>query len=195
MPKIVDHEERRHELGQAVWRVIRRRGVEGASVRSVAREAGWSPGALRHYFRTQSELLSFAMGLVVDRIERRVAQLPSADDPRRAVERRLQQLLPLDEERRVENDVWFAFVGRALVDPQLRAQRKAVHSELLAACRRALEELVERGRADPVLDLALEAGRLHALIDGLALHTAVSGRAVAARRTAALLARHLDSLA
>ena len=69
MPKLVDHEERRRELGDAVWRVIRSRGVDGASIRTVAHEAGWSPGALRHYFSTQSELLTFAMQMVVERIE------------------------------------------------------------------------------------------------------------------------------
>ena len=38
MPKVVDHEQRRRELGHAVWRVIRRDGVERASVRAVAEE-------------------------------------------------------------------------------------------------------------------------------------------------------------
>jgi AcrR family transcriptional regulator len=97
MPKVVDHEQRRRELAQAVWRVIRRHGVERASVRVVAEEAGWSPGALRHYFATQSELLAFAMGLVVERIEGRIAALDHASDPRAAVEQVLHQLLPLDE--------------------------------------------------------------------------------------------------
>jgi AcrR family transcriptional regulator len=103
VPKLVDHEERRRELGDAVWRVIRSRGVDGASIRTVAREAGWSPGALRHYFSTQSELLTFAMQMVVERIEARVSALEPPADPRRAVEQRLHELLPLDKERRAEN--------------------------------------------------------------------------------------------
>jgi AcrR family transcriptional regulator len=41
--------------------VIRRDGVAAASVRAVAREAGTSMGALRHWFATQDELLHFAM--------------------------------------------------------------------------------------------------------------------------------------
>jgi AcrR family transcriptional regulator len=120
MPKIVDHEQRRRELGHAVWRVIRRDGVDHASVRTVAEEAGWSPGALRHYFATQSELLAFAMRLVVERIEARIAALDRATDPRQAVEQVLHELLPLDDERRAENEVWLAFTARALTDPELR---------------------------------------------------------------------------
>ena len=126
MPKLVDHEQRRRELATAVWGVIRRDGLEAASVRKVAETAGWSAGALRHYFSTQSELLNFAMQMVVERIEARVGALEPPADARRAVEQRLHELLPLDEERRAENEVWLAFSGRALVDPQLRARHEEV---------------------------------------------------------------------
>jgi Uncharacterized protein conserved in bacteria len=59
VPKVVDPAERRRELAEAVWRVIRRDGLEQASVRNVAREADLSMGSLRHYFATQSELMAF----------------------------------------------------------------------------------------------------------------------------------------
>src|ERR671910_2350073 len=117
MPKLVDHEQRRRELGEAVWRVIRRDGVEAASVRKVAQEAGWSAGALRHYFSTQSELLTFAMQMVVERIEARVGALEPPADPRRAVEQRLHELLPLDRERRAGEEGWLALPRPGAGDP------------------------------------------------------------------------------
>ena len=46
---------------------VRRDGVHEVSVRTVADEASTSPGALRHYFATQDELLGFALRAVVDR--------------------------------------------------------------------------------------------------------------------------------
>jgi AcrR family transcriptional regulator len=194
VPKLVDHEERRRELGDAVWRVIRNRGVDRASIRTVAREAGWSPGALRHYFSTQSELLTFAMQMVVERIETRVGALEPPADPRRAVEQRLHELLPLDEERRAENEVWLAFAGRALVDPRLRARHVEVDEELRRACLGALQELGNGGRLRSGLDLELEAERLHGLLDGLALHTAMRPERMSPRLIRSVLARHLDSL-
>lgn len=75
------------ELAEAVWRVIRRDGLEHASVRNVAREAGLSMGSLRHYFSTQSELLIFALRLVIERIDRRLATLHPDAEPRQAAER------------------------------------------------------------------------------------------------------------
>jgi AcrR family transcriptional regulator len=194
VPKLVDHEQRRRELGRAVWRVIRSRGVDGASIRTVAHEAGWSPGSLRHYFSTQAELLTFAMQMVVERVEARVVALDPPPDPRGAVEQRLHELLPLDKERRAENEVWLAFAGRALVDPQLRARHEEVDDELRAACLRALQELGSGGFLRPGLDLELEAERLHGLLDGLALHTAMRPDRMSPQLIRSVLARHLDSL-
>jgi AcrR family transcriptional regulator len=190
MPKVVDHEQRRRELAEAVWRVIRRNGVDGASVRTVAQEAGWSAGALRHYFRTQSELLDFAIELAAEQIRQRVVALELADDPRRAVEQLLSELLPLDDERRAENEVWLAFTARALIDPQLRERQAEIDDALRAASLRAVEMLgLPAGR-----ERTLEAERLHALLDGLAIHAAMRPERLSPRRIVAVLRRHLDEL-
>jgi AcrR family transcriptional regulator len=131
---------------------------------------------------------------VVERIETRVAALDPPADPREAVEQRLQELLPLDKERRAENEVWLAFAGRALVDPRLRARHEEVDEELRAACLGALRELGSGRHLRPGLDLKLEAERLHGLLDGLALHTAMRPHRMSPRLIRSVLARHLDSL-
>jgi AcrR family transcriptional regulator len=194
VPKVVDHEQRRRELGHAVWRVIRRDGIDQASVRIVAEEAGWSAGALRHYFATQSELLAFAMRLVVERIEGRIAALDRATDPRQAVAEVLHELLPLDDERRAENEVWLAFTARALIDPELRAQHSEVHDALHQACASALEALAAGGRADASVATALQVERLHALLDGLAVHTALRPDLMPPEQIVAVVRLHLDAL-
>ena len=194
MPKIVDHEERRRELALAVWRVIRDQGVERASVRTVAKEAGWSPGALRHYFTTQSELLAFAMRLVVERIEGRIAALERTTDPRKAVEQVLHELLPLDDERRAENEVWLAFTARALVDPELRDLHSEVHDALREACASSLATFTG-ARANPAAPAtALQVERLHALVDGLAVHTALRPDLMTPEHIVAVMRLHLNAL-
>src|ERR687886_364195 len=57
MPKRVDHQQRRRELADAVWRVVAREGLDGTSLQLVADQAGWSIGSLRHYFASKAELL------------------------------------------------------------------------------------------------------------------------------------------
>jgi AcrR family transcriptional regulator len=187
MPKLVDHDQRRQAIAEGVWRVIVRDGVAAASVRAVATEVGLSAGSLRHFFPAHSDLLVYAMHVVVERIEARVAALPTATSTRRSVEQRLQQLLPLDEERRVENEVWLAFTAQALVRRELRDVWDEVHRAQRHACALAVKQL---GAAA----VAIEARRLHALLDGLAVHAALSPDDAAPDRLIAVVRRHLNSL-
>ena len=161
MPKQVDREQRREELAAALWRLVLRDGIEAASLRRVAAEAGWSAGSLRHYFATQSELLTFAMELVVQRVTGRVEAITPTDDARDTAERVLHEVLPLDAERHAEMQVWLAFTARALVEPELRELRDVAHTGLRGLCVAAVS-LLGGSIAD--------AERVHALIDGLALH-------------------------
>lgn len=188
MPKLVDHPLRREQLAAALWRLVLREGIEAASIRRVAAEAGWSTGSLRHYFADQSELLSFAMDLVVRRVTERMSRLGPEPDPRRRAQRMLEEVLPLDAARHTETRVWLAFTARSLVSPDLRSLRDDAHAGLRALCRHAVELL---GVADP----ARESERLHALIDGLALHAVLTPDVTTPARQVELLAAHLDALA
>ncbi|MER7172777.1 TetR/AcrR family transcriptional regulator [Streptomyces mesophilus] len=193
MPKVVDPQLRRTELAEAVWRVIRRDSLEHASVRNVAQEAGLSTGSLRHYFSSQSELMVFAMRMVIDRIEqrieRRTAALGAECDPLRRADTVLAELLPLDAERRAENEVWLAFTARSMTDPTLRALREESYDRLRAGCRGLVTGLIGPGR-----DPELESARLHALVDGLAVHAAMRPDAATAESMRAVIAAHLSEL-
>jgi AcrR family transcriptional regulator len=188
MPKLVDREQRREELASALWRLVLREGIEAASLRRVAGEAGWSTGSLRHYFATQSELLAFAMELVTQRVTERVGALRPAADPRETAERLLHEILPLDAERHAEMQVWLAFTARSLVEPGLRELRDRAHLGLRSLCRAAVELL---GVPEP----EREAERVHALIDGLALHAVLDPATTTPARQTELLAAQLDALA
>src|ERR671914_2558506 len=101
MPKVVDHEQRREELAAAVWRLAAHEGLEAVTVRRVADEAGWSTGALHHYFSDKEKLLLFAFKTVADRVGRRVAEARAeSGDPLELARALLAIGLPLDEERR-----------------------------------------------------------------------------------------------
>ncbi|HEY3682257.1 MAG TPA: TetR family transcriptional regulator C-terminal domain-containing protein [Streptosporangiaceae bacterium] len=194
MPRTVDAGQRRTAIAEAVWRVIRRDGLEHASVRGVAAEAGLSMGSLRHWFGTQSELLAFAMRMVIDRIIDRVRECPASDDARAFVERVLGELLPLDDDRRAESEVWLAFVARALADPDLRVLAAESDERLREACGMLLDVLARDGQFDTARDRAVETERLYALVDGLLVHAVITPGRGTAPRMRAVLARHLDDL-
>lgn len=170
MPKIVDHEERRRELAGTVWRVILRNGVEGVSVRNVAAEAGWSTGALRHYFATKEELLAAATQLLEERVIGRLESKHYGGTLREAVRALLCEVLPLDEERREEGALWFAFAARSLMDPRVAEEHELVFDGVRELCRRVVYQMDEGGWLVSGLAPEVETARLHALVDGLFVH-------------------------
>lgn len=165
MPKRIDREMREVELAEAAWRVLLNGGVRDLSVRKVAAEAGLTTGSLRRAFPSQRALLEFSVDLVVERAGARMRAV-QGDTPRAHVLAVLCEALPLDAQRRTEMDVWLALTG----EPNLRhvAQRSDVR--LRELCVELLKRLAKVGELAEGRNLQLEAARLHALLDGLALH-------------------------
>lgn len=178
-----------------MWRIISRDGLEQVSVRNVAREAGLSMGSLRHYFASQSQVLAFAMTLVGDRVGRRLAALEQRGTAREQAERALHELLPLDQERRTEAQVWLAFTTRALVDPALAQLHQQTYDALEQLCYSIVQLLLGTTTAPADDRVAVEADRLYAVIDGLTLHTLTRPERAHAQQLVAVVGAHLDALA
>jgi hypothetical protein len=132
------------------------------------------------------------MRMVMERIEQRVAALRLPDDPRRAAEMVLAELLPLDAERQAENEVWLAFSARALVDPELGALRDEAYDLLRSACRRMVRQLVPPEASEQ--EIELETDRMFALLDGLAVHAAMRPEQATAERLVSILNHHLGKI-
>ncbi|WP_430982238.1 TetR/AcrR family transcriptional regulator [Microbacterium lacticum] len=143
------------------------RGISAVSVRTVAEQAGLVVGSLRHVFPTRAELLSFSAELMVQRATERVLATPWSDDPQQYALDVIKRLLPLEPDSRAELEVNLALVAECPAQPSLGDIRDHAHAQLLEACTRLVELLAGRPR-DP--ELIVTARRLHAIVDGLALH-------------------------
>ncbi|MFD9029658.1 TetR/AcrR family transcriptional regulator [Streptomyces sp. NPDC059567] len=130
MPRKVDHRERRELLADALMRLAATRGLEAVSLRHVAAEAGVSTGMVQHYFRTKDEMMSFAFGMVMDRIRERSMAAALPEFPRGLVRALLLQILPLDETRRLEGHVSLAFLAYATVKPSMGAGLRESAAEM-----------------------------------------------------------------
>lgn len=197
MPKIVDHDTRREEIAQALWRVVRRDGIRAASVRTVAAEAGWSAGAVRYYFPDQQGLIAFAMDLVSRRVRERIGAIEPTGTPTEIALRYLEEVIPLDTERQAEFDIWLSFTAQAQAESgagSLRELLTPVNQGLRGLCEMLLQNLAETGALRPELKLDLETDRLHALIDGLSLHATVLPTASTPDRVREILRAHLQEL-
>ncbi|MFG3115958.1 TetR/AcrR family transcriptional regulator [Streptomyces sp. NPDC048197] len=196
MPKKVDHEARRQEISAALWRIAVTRGLDGASLRDVAAEAGISLGRLQHYFRTKDEMLLFALRrinqLAADRVRERIEALAGEPTPREVLRACLSGMLPLDEKSRTGLLVGAAYYVRAVHDPALRAEAQQGIPQLRDFFAGQLQRAAERGELAPERATEEEAMLLISLVDGLATYALLD---VHQPETALrLLDRHLENL-
>lgn len=172
VPKRIDHRAREREVAEAAWKVLARKGVGKLSVRNVAEEAGLATASLRRAFPTQDTLRAYCLELVRERTRARIDAVDQSLPIAEYVETCLLQLLPLDADRRLEMEVFIAIGVLALTDDVLRGPYGDVHDEIALGCRSLLTLIAgdHPHHAVPGGDIDIECKRLHALVDGLALH-------------------------
>ncbi|MFK7692329.1 TetR/AcrR family transcriptional regulator [Paenibacillus sp. HJGM_3] len=191
MPKIVNREQKKEHIAAATWRVILRDGMKGATVRGIAKEAGMSLGALRHYFSTQDGLIAYAMQLVRERALMRIAAIDRSDlPPKRKVLGVLFEIVPLNEDTRAEMDVWLAYVFS--LGP--KADTLGVQQEIREGMRNLVAYLSIVRLLREGTDQELAAETLYSLVDGIAMHAYLEPSRLTKERIAAILTGYLDSI-
>ncbi|MBE1553172.1 TetR/AcrR family transcriptional regulator [Sporosarcina limicola] len=192
MPKIVDHEERKKRIAEAMWRVILDKGMEGATVRNIAEEAGLSLGALRHYFQNQNDLLVYAMTLVLERANSRIESVMKRDiPPKEKVIAVLLEIVPVNAETLAEMGVWFAFTAYV-------KHRKDIpnvpEDGIFEGTQKFIGYLHATGLLKEGLDLELEIERLYAFIDGIAMHALLDPQRLDSERVIKTIEYHINSI-
>lgn len=153
-----------------------------------------SLGSLRHYFATQAELLAFSMKLVSDQVNARMDALEFTGKPVEDIIRFIGELMPLDDERSIEAEVWLAFSVKAVTHPELQLLQEEVHNAMYDGFSKAINYLAARGMLKEGADQRVEAMKLHALVDGLVLHYTTRPDQVAREDLVHLVSSHLHSL-
>jgi AcrR family transcriptional regulator len=190
----VDHEERRAELVDATRRVILRDGIEAATTRRIAREAGFSSGVLTHYFADKEEIMQSALRVSHRRRAARLRSKVAGRSGLAALRALLLDTLPLDDRRARENGLEVCFWSRSLTSPALRRAQREEAAERRRLVRAQLAAALENGdiATDENLDDVTE--RLLALVDGLSVHGLLYPDRVDAARIERLLDAELDRL-
>ncbi|MEU1019650.1 TetR/AcrR family transcriptional regulator [Streptomyces sp. NPDC005900] len=186
-----DHEARRRDVSEAVWRVLAAHGFGGLTMRAVAAELGASTGLLTHYFRTKRDLVAHALDL----LDRRTAARPrrTAGQGLAAVRAALLDILPLTDAATDSNRVWVSSWDTALADPELSAG----HARRYARGRERLRDLVEQAQRLGELapgDPASVAAGAQAFVLGLVVQSLLDPPAFPPSRQVELLDAHLAAL-
>ncbi|HWC67630.1 MAG TPA: TetR/AcrR family transcriptional regulator [Acidimicrobiales bacterium] len=164
MPKVVDAAQRRSEITDAASRLIARAGIEAATMREVAAEAGWTTGAVMHYFADKRELL---LTTFQESLSRRRSRRPpgATTSPAERLRASLEGALPVDEERRRHWLVTLACCLQASGDAKLAAAQRDAYREF----RDHVAAMVLESGGAPDGEQVATAERLIALADGIAV--------------------------
>ncbi|GGZ29829.1 TetR family transcriptional regulator [Streptomyces inusitatus] len=194
MPARVDLEQRRKDVIEAAFRLLVSEGFTGLSLRKVAVESGLNIGSVRHYFDDHRSLLVAAVTSIGNRMGERLVRYPidalaglegeSAVD---ALQARLEELLPVDDERRVEAIVLMEFIMAARVNPIFRPVTEQMATDMRQVITDALRVLEVR---EPVE----EAERLIAVLGGLILDSVTPHGSLSVERLRTTLRAHLCSI-
>ncbi|MET9325224.1 TetR family transcriptional regulator C-terminal domain-containing protein [Tsukamurella sp. NPDC003166] len=171
MPRQVDHDERRRQIAEAVWRLAMRGGLEQVTLRQVAAEADVSARLLQYYFGTRDQVLLGALEILNADAERqakgRMAELGESPSIRAVVRGILLEMLPLDQERRDRHTVYAAYFVRFLTEPALMAVAEAATSGLADLVTDLIAAAHTLGQVPDHVEPAVEGAFLTAGAEGL----------------------------
>lgn len=194
MPRIVDHEKKRKSIAEAAWNIIKKEGIEKASIRRVAIEAGMSAGALRHYFSTKDEMLLFIMDYYLEEGKKRSQSKNWSDNPLQAVAEVLLELVPIGEEKKIETSVWLILALQSLTSDILKEKNDEMTNGMYELANSMIEILVLQGILSDSTNVKLEKSRLAALIDGLSIHALLRPDVYTPEKVKEVIRYHLETL-
>ncbi|WP_067821593.1 TetR/AcrR family transcriptional regulator [Actinomadura kijaniata] len=197
MPARVDHEERRKRIAEALLRIADTQGLQAASMRAVAAEAGVSLRLVQYYFTTKRALLLDALDRLGAQLQARMLEWISAAGPspapRAIVTAILSCVLPTDAESRRITRTYAAYYTLVLNDPEVLAEHATAQPDGLESFLAEQIRTAQRsGEIAPGRDPEMTAAGLLALVNGLG--QSVLGGQRDGDAALAILTHHLNEL-
>ena len=194
MPKDVDHEARRFELAQSVWRVVANEGLERATIRRIAQETGWSAGVLSHYFSDKDDMLLSSLRICYEQIRARIDAKLAGLSGMDALRELILDNLPLDEQRQLETRFLMNYWSREIRErlfSDSQIERGPSMVEVIAGYIREgqlVGEMTFERDADDAAEMLL------GLIDGFSLHSLLNPERLTPERQVALIDEELSRI-
>jgi AcrR family transcriptional regulator len=193
----VDHEERRTQIAEALLRIADTEGLQSASMRAVAAEAGVSLRLVQYYFTTKEALLLDALarlGIQLQaRMESWIKAAGSPPTPRSILTAILSCILPTDAESRRITRTYAAYYTLVLSDPDVLEKFGTLPPDLLESfLAKQIRAAQQTGEIDPAVDPELTGAGLLAMVNGLG--QSVLGGQRTGDAALAILTHHLNEL-
>ncbi|MFD0889708.1 TetR/AcrR family transcriptional regulator, partial [Streptosporangium algeriense] len=122
MNRADNRETRRHDITEAVLRVMTGSGLHAVTMRAVAAEAGVSLRLVQHYFETKQHLMHVTLHRLAEEMAARLrAKLTDAHRPHDVMAAVLAEAVPTDERSRAFHLAYTSYAVLAVTDETLAA--------------------------------------------------------------------------
>jgi AcrR family transcriptional regulator len=173
MPRIVNHDDRRRQICDALLDIVAELGMTGATIRAVAERSGWSTGVIGHYFQNRQDLLLGGLRRAAEILAEHNGRVLSTLSGLQALEQILEGSVPLDRRRLALSRIFFFFFVEAMTD---QAVRREVETYLIG-WRKSVSIAMRRAQQDGDIPANVDrreiAKDLVGLVDGLSMHALV----------------------
>jgi AcrR family transcriptional regulator len=173
MARQADHNERRSLFAAAALNVISRDGLEGLTLREVAREAGFTTGALTHYFQSKDEVLIAASEHAAYEVRVPMDEVALGASAREALRQLLYTALPTSTIMKGRWRFWVAFWERAAHSPQVGRVMRERYFEWSNRIATLIRRAQEQGEAPREVDANRTSRELVALVDGIGVQVLI----------------------
>jgi AcrR family transcriptional regulator len=162
----IDHEQRRRLIARTACRIIAREGLGGATLRRIARDAGFSTAAITHYFADKDDLLVWTFEYLTQRAR---ARLEAAIAERPPDLRKLAGFMVSRQPAVIARwKVYFAFFDHATMRPELEQRIQQSVRGWMGTVERmfrlACPELPDPARAARLFGVVIQGMATHLLV-------------------------------
>ncbi|ODT89817.1 TetR/AcrR family transcriptional regulator [Phenylobacterium sp. SCN 70-31] len=169
MARQADHDQRRRQFAAAALAVIAREGLEGLTMRDVAKEAGFTTGALTHYFKSKDEVLIAVSEQGAEIVRPMMDEAATGMSARAALRDLLYTILPTSTAMKAQWRCWLAFWERGVHSPQVQRVMRERYVEYMGRVSIVIRRAQDQGEAPRDIDVEHVAREIIALIDGLSV--------------------------
>jgi AcrR family transcriptional regulator len=194
MPKQVDHDARREELVAAAIKLISKNKTAEVSLNDVAKQAGWSRGALNHYVDSKDDLVAMLFSHYTNLSRPRHQKILQRHKGLDAFRHILYESLATDIDRLTGWIVWFRFCegikGNPVIEKHVQTRNELLrkfYTELLEAAKRL-------GDIPADIDTQQMAAGAAILIDGIGAHIYLYKEALSKRERERLIDNWVEGM-
>jgi AcrR family transcriptional regulator len=194
LPKQVDHSQRRRDFVNAAYETLLRDGLANTTLRNVAKKAGFTTGALVHYFKDKDDLIRKVLEENGNFVRERMEAIQREKSGRALLRALALEALPTDHRSAMGFRIWLALWYHSEDSRAMRNEERRRYKEWVGRIVLALQQSIASGELARRTNVDDEARLFVAMVDGLGIQSLMSKEQRASSTNEAFVDRYLDRL-